>query len=82
MLPPFIRVNYTGSGARIFTIRTKEREEGTDLLPSQQNLELLSETIGATNGHFLVHNGAKYECGMHIAYVKFFSELYWLESER
>jgi len=45
-------------------IRTREREEGTDLLPGQQNLKLLSETTGITNGHFLVHNGENCECGM------------------
>lgn len=45
-------------------IRTREREEGTNPLPSQQNLKLLIETTGATNGHFLVHNGKNCECSM------------------
>jgi hypothetical protein len=39
-------------------------EEGKDLLPSQQNLKLLSETTGATNGHFLAHNGENFEFSM------------------
>lgn len=45
-------------------IRTREREDETDLLPTQQNLKLLSETTGATNGHFLVHNGENCEHSM------------------
>ena len=46
-------------------------EEGKDLLTSQQNLKLLSETTGATNGHFLVHNGENVVC--YSTYVKFHS---------
>jgi len=45
-------------------VRTRERDDGTDLLPGQQNLKLLSEKTGITNGHFLVHNGENCECGI------------------